>query len=106
MSEGYRRVFDQGQGSRIGQGQYQGPLNSTLRNYPRERGMQSRSTLKPDPDSVPALPLQVKAECQQKMYSGPACVLHGPGEAKRALWNITASLEGLRRNPRPWVDIY
>jgi hypothetical protein len=56
-------------------------------------------------ENTVALHWQVKPECQERLYSVPACILHGPGPGKQILWNITASLNELRRNTSPWVDI-
>ena len=49
--------------------------------------------------------MQVKPECQEKLYSGPACILHGPGGGKKPFYNITGSLDELRKDTRPWVDL-
>ncbi len=50
--------------------------------------------------------MQVKPKCQKKLYSGPACILHGPGKGKPVVWNITANLDELRKSTSPWVDLH
>ena len=47
----------------------------------------------------------MNAKCQERLYSGPPCILHAPGKIKTNFWNITANFDKFRKSKDPWVDL-
>ena len=53
-----------------------------------------------------SIALQVKRQCQEQLYSTPACILHAPGRDKATFKDMFDTLANTRKDTRPWVELY